>query len=231
MATSKQTNGKDPAVLLYTQDFIVGTFTWTYEQKGKYITLLCLQHQKQNKLTDSDLSIAEGDELILEKFPKQADGYYSNERMSMEINNRKVRTDSSRNNGLQGGRPKGSTNKPKLNLKETQDKPMGYNIDNLRETYNKPNNNPTGNGNEVVVVNENIIANEDVNVNVTKGECNILQKYLDNCIEYNNTENFKSSMSEIISYGGLDKVFDTLEYSDSQKMKWSNQIKQIQANI
>jgi len=29
---------KDPAVLLYTQDFLVGTITMTNEQRGKYIT-------------------------------------------------------------------------------------------------------------------------------------------------------------------------------------------------
>ena len=45
---------KDPAVLFYTQDFLVGTMTMSYEQKGKYITLLCLQHQK-GKLTLKDL--------------------------------------------------------------------------------------------------------------------------------------------------------------------------------
>ena len=47
---------KDPAVLFYTQDFLVATITMTNEQKGKYITLLCLQHQKQ-KLTLKDLKI------------------------------------------------------------------------------------------------------------------------------------------------------------------------------
>ena len=45
---------KDPAVLLWTKDFLVGTMTMTNEQVGKYIRLLCLQHQNQY-LTDGDM--------------------------------------------------------------------------------------------------------------------------------------------------------------------------------
>ena len=54
MANNKKTNGKDPAVLLYTQDFLVGTISMNFEERGKYITLLCMQHQK-GKLTLKDL--------------------------------------------------------------------------------------------------------------------------------------------------------------------------------
>ena len=73
---------KDPAVLLYTQDFIVGTITMTYEQKGKYIYLLCLQHQK-GKLTDKDLKLVldDTDVDVFQKFIKDADGYYYNIRL------------------------------------------------------------------------------------------------------------------------------------------------------
>ncbi|TRZ80528.1 DUF1376 domain-containing protein [bacterium] len=45
---------KDPAVLFYTQDFITGTILMTDEQRGKYIMLLCLQHQN-GKLTERDM--------------------------------------------------------------------------------------------------------------------------------------------------------------------------------
>ncbi len=90
---------KDPAVLFYTQDFLVGTITMTMEQKGKYITLLCLQHQKQ-KLTLKDLQIYLTDEDIevAEKFPKQSDGFYYNIRMYEEATKRKNYTESRRNN-------------------------------------------------------------------------------------------------------------------------------------
>ncbi len=90
---------KDPAVLLYTQDFIVGTITMTYEQKGKYIYLLCLQHQK-GKLTDKDLKLVldDTDVDVFQKFIKDADGYYYNIRLKEEADKRKKYTESRRNN-------------------------------------------------------------------------------------------------------------------------------------
>jgi len=90
---------KDPAVLFYTQDFLVGTLTMTDEQMGRYIYLLCLQHQK-GKLTLSDLKskLKEDDIEVAEKFPLQADGYYYNLRMYEEAIKRKNYTESRRNN-------------------------------------------------------------------------------------------------------------------------------------
>lgn len=37
---------KDPAVLLYTGDFLAQCVNLTMEERGLYITLLCLQHQR-----------------------------------------------------------------------------------------------------------------------------------------------------------------------------------------
>jgi hypothetical protein len=86
-------------VLLYTQDFLVGTLSMTDEQRGKYIYLLCLQHQKgrltlvdlKSKLTDEDIEVAE-------RFPLQADGFYYNQRMYDESIKRKNYTESRRSN-------------------------------------------------------------------------------------------------------------------------------------
>ena len=80
---------KDPAVLFYTSDFLTGTMTMNNEQKGKYITLLCLQHQK-NFLTEKDmLNICQTyDKDIFDKFIKSDDGYY-NKRMMEEKEKRK----------------------------------------------------------------------------------------------------------------------------------------------
>jgi hypothetical protein len=90
---------KDPAVLLYTQDFLVGTITMSYEQRGKYITLLCLQHQK-GKLTLKDLQsiLTDEDYEIAEKFPKQSDGFYYNVRMYEEAIKRKKYSESRKRN-------------------------------------------------------------------------------------------------------------------------------------
>lgn len=89
---------KDPAVLFYTSDFLSGTFTMDNEQVGKYIRLLCLQHQK-GKLTQKDmLSICKAyDNEIWDKF-KVEDGLYYNDRMYNETIRRQKFSESRRNN-------------------------------------------------------------------------------------------------------------------------------------
>ena len=89
---------KDPAVLLYTSDFLSGTYTMTDEQVGRYIRLLCLQHQK-GKLTEKDMqSICKGyDSDVYEKFDL-VDGCYINKRMYEEAEKRSKFTESRRKN-------------------------------------------------------------------------------------------------------------------------------------
>jgi len=89
---------KDPAVLFYTSDFLSGTFTMDNEQVGKYIRLLCLQHQK-GKLSEKDmLSICKAyDNEIWDKF-KVEDGLYYNDRMYNETIRRQKFSESRRNN-------------------------------------------------------------------------------------------------------------------------------------
>jgi hypothetical protein len=89
---------KDPAVLFYTSDFLSGTFTMTNEQVGKYIRLLCLQHQK-GKLSEKDmLSICSAYDVdIWDKF-KIEDGVFINERMYNEAIRRQKFSESRRNN-------------------------------------------------------------------------------------------------------------------------------------
>jgi hypothetical protein len=77
--------GKDPAVLFYTGDFLVGTMKMNYAQKGKYIQLLCLQHQDGHLSDDDMLSVCgDYDEKIFSKFVKDENGRYYNERMEQE---------------------------------------------------------------------------------------------------------------------------------------------------
>jgi len=69
---------KDPAVLLYTSDFLSGTMTMADEQVGKYIRLLCLQHQK-GFLTEKDMTYIckSYDEDVYGKFVKEDGKYYN----------------------------------------------------------------------------------------------------------------------------------------------------------
>ena len=126
---------KDPAVLFYTGDFLVGTITMNYEQKGKYIQLLCLQHQS-GRLTEEEMLIVCGkyDEKIFSKFSKDENGNYYNERMEEESIKRRKFTESRRNNRnkadnentcvylifdpISGNTKIGSSNKPERRLVE-----------------------------------------------------------------------------------------------------------------
>ena len=89
---------KDPAVLFYTSDFISGTITMTDEQRGKYILLLCVQHQK-GSLTEKDmLKICKTyDEDIWCKFTEEGGSFY-NIRMREETEKRSKYAESRRNN-------------------------------------------------------------------------------------------------------------------------------------
>ena len=91
--------GKDPAVLFYTADFLSGTILMDYEQRGKYITLLCLQHQK-GVLCEKDMFkiCGEYDEDVFSKFCKSDDGLYYNKRMLDEAEKRKKYSESRSNN-------------------------------------------------------------------------------------------------------------------------------------
>lgn len=196
MANNKKTNGKDPAVLLYTQDFLVGTISMNFEERGKYITLLCMQHQK-GKLTLKDLkSVLSDDDIdISERFPLHTDGFYYNDRMQIEIENRKVRTNTSRENGAKGGRPPKTTilpnDEPNNNLTETH-----------RLYVGKPNNNPSGTGNETV--NETVNENTNTEVVYTRA---MLERVIDRFINIDSRFKFNSVMREINEdYGGFDNL-------------------------
>jgi uncharacterized protein YdaU (DUF1376 family) len=103
--------GKDPAVLFYTSDFITGTATMSDEQTGKYIRLLCLQHQR-GSLTEKDmLFICQSyDEDVFAKFDKDEDGRYFNKRMKAEMEKRKNYSKSrseNRKKGIEGKKNEG----------------------------------------------------------------------------------------------------------------------------
>ena len=94
----KKKMSKDPAVLFYTSDFLTGTTLMSNEQVGKYIRLLCIQHQR-GILTEKDMmKICETyDEDIFEKFEKTEEGYF-NQRMRDEFEKRKKYSESRANN-------------------------------------------------------------------------------------------------------------------------------------
>ena len=92
---------KDPAILFYTQDFFVGTFSMTNEQVGKYIRLLCLQHQKNELEMNDMLNICQTyDRHVFSKFFKTTRGTFYNKRLRETMEKRKMYSLSRRNNRL-----------------------------------------------------------------------------------------------------------------------------------
>jgi hypothetical protein len=90
---------KDPAFLFYSSDFLTGTLLMSMEQKGKFITVLCLQHQKGHMIEKDMLQICGTyDEDIFSKFKKDNDGKFYNERLKDEVEKRKAYSESRRNN-------------------------------------------------------------------------------------------------------------------------------------
>ena len=139
---------KDPAFLFYSSDFLNGVADLTMEERGQFITLLCLQHQK-GTLTDKTIRLCLGSVSVdvLSKFTKDKQGNYFNERLNEEIEKRIQFTESRRNNGSKGGRPKNNT------------KPLGLAKHNLMED-----------------VNEN--EDEDVNINKSKCSFEEVYEYM-----------------------------------------------------
>ena len=90
---------KDPAFLFYSSDFLTGTLLMSMEQKGKFITVLCLQHQKGH-LSEKDMLQICGtyDEDIFNKFQKDSEGKFFNVRLEQEVDKRKSYSESRRNN-------------------------------------------------------------------------------------------------------------------------------------
>ena len=93
---------KDPAVLFYTQDFLVGVSFLTPLQKGHYITLLCHQQQSENgSLSEERIKSLMGKDFgkqwpaIRGKFKEDENGFF-NERMRKEIDRRKQFSDKQR---------------------------------------------------------------------------------------------------------------------------------------
>jgi hypothetical protein len=121
---------KDPAILFYTGDFLNGCSDLTFEERGQYITLLCLQHQKGH-LSEKTIRLTVGSVSVdvLKKFIKDAAGNFYNERMDNEILKRMQFIQSRIDNGSKGGRPKKANGKPYA-------KPNGKAKNNLPENEN-----------------------------------------------------------------------------------------------
>lgn len=211
---------KDPAVLFYTSDFLSGTFTMDYEQKGKYITLLCLQHQK-GKLTLKDLQsiLTDEDFEVSDKFELADDGFYYNIKMKECTEKRKAYSESRRNNR------KAKSN----NISESNDN----HISKLSKSYEKHMNNTS-----TTYVNHMENENETVNDNInTETEvvytAAMLERIIDKFVNIDSRFKFNSVMLEINEdYGGFDNLIQMYLPNDTSAQKnYIKQLKQYESGI
>lgn len=128
---------KDPAIIFYTSDFMVGVSNLTMEERGQYITLLCLEHQLGHLSKKTiDLNIHNISEDVLKKFELDDEGLYYNKRLEYEIEKRTKFINHQVENGKKGGRPKTQT-KPNENPNKTQIKPKQNPLENENEIENE----------------------------------------------------------------------------------------------
>lgn len=94
---------KDPAFLFYSSDFISGIQDLTMEERGQYITLLCLQHQKGH-LTKKMIDICVGNAAadVMAKFKQDAGGLYYNVRLEAESQKRSEHSEKQRQRAKDG---------------------------------------------------------------------------------------------------------------------------------
>ena len=92
-------SAKDPAFLFYSSDFLTGTMFLSDDQVGKFIRLLCLQHQKGHLRKKDMLKICKTyDEDVFDMFKIDDQKMYYNERLETEANKRKAYSESRRKN-------------------------------------------------------------------------------------------------------------------------------------
>lgn len=102
---------KDPAFLFYPSDFLTGVSDLTMEERGQYITLLCLEHQK-GRLSKKMVSLCCGNATadVLAKFSIDENGLYFNPRLELEIEKRKEHSEKQRNRALDGWKKRKENN-------------------------------------------------------------------------------------------------------------------------
>lgn len=94
---------KDPAFLFYASDFLTGVSDLSMDERGVYITLLCLQHQK-GRLTKKMISLCGGNATadVMAKFRQDENGLFYNERLEVEIDKRKQHAEKQRIRAIDG---------------------------------------------------------------------------------------------------------------------------------
>ena len=105
---------KDPAFLFYTNDFLSGIQDLTFEERGQFITLLCLQHQKGH-LSDKLIKLSVGNAAadVMAKFRQDSAGLWYNVRLDSEIEKRAAHGEKQRQRAVEGWEKRKNNTKQK----------------------------------------------------------------------------------------------------------------------
>lgn len=103
---------KDPAFLFYSSDFLAGVSDLTMEERGQYITLLCLQHQKSGRLSRKAVAIAVPNAAadVMAKFKEDENGLLYNERLEKESIKRREHSEKQRQRAVEGWKKRKAKN-------------------------------------------------------------------------------------------------------------------------
>jgi len=93
----------DPAFLFYPSDFLTGVSDLTFEERGQYITLLCLHHQK-GRLSQKMITLCCGNATadVMAKFRQDEEGLFYNVRLEKEIAKRTQFAEKQRERAVNG---------------------------------------------------------------------------------------------------------------------------------
>ena len=109
---------KAPAFQFYSSDFMVGVMYWEHDLVGKYILLICWQHQhgfisKKDMSNICNSSVDEIDKKLLDKFVLDDNGNYYNERLKEVIDKQIAYSESRKKNRMSAKKPTKKTVKKK----------------------------------------------------------------------------------------------------------------------
>ena len=81
---------KDPAMLLYTSDFLTAAYFLNMQERGQFITIICLQQQHGHlELEEMEMAVGYLSDSLMKLLSVDEDGRYYNERADFEIARRK----------------------------------------------------------------------------------------------------------------------------------------------
>ena len=165
---------KDPAFLFYPDHFLMGCTDLTMDERGQYITLLCIQHQKgflTRKSIGLSLALSWDDvsDDLKNKFTENENGEIYNERLNLEIEKRKNFSRKQSENGKLGGRPPKNAKANDVNSE-------------IKETQNKPKPKPKKKPEETLLVNVNVNENID-EIKTKKSEADLISERINKFVD------------------------------------------------